>query len=86
MNYSRYDGKVQLHVLESEGVVPEEKESKIFPESGKADVISCMCLTPDFLIMGTDMGGITYFYIEDWCNVTSFKHITGIHRDMTIGD
>ena len=39
MNLSRYDGKVQLHVLESEGVVPEEKESKIFPETGKTDVI-----------------------------------------------
>ena len=25
---------------------------------------SCMALTPDFLIWGTDMGGITYFYIE----------------------
>ena len=36
-----------------------------------------MCLTPDFLIMGTDMGGIAYFYVEDWCTVTSFKHITG---------
>ena len=23
-----------------------------------------MALTPDFLIWGTDMGGITYFYIE----------------------
>ena len=40
-------------------------------------LFSCMCLTPDFLIMGTDMGGIAYFYVEDWCTVTSFKHITG---------
>ncbi|XP_023331956.1 WD repeat-containing protein 19 [Eurytemora carolleeae] len=74
----RYDGKIQLHVLESEGLVSEERESKIFPEAGRTDVISCMALTPDFLIWGTDMGGLNYFYIEDWAVITEFKHITGI--------
>ena len=77
-NYiSRYDGKIQLHILESEGLVTEERESKIFPEAGRTDVISCMALTPDFLIWGTDMGGLNYFYIEDWAVITEFKHITG---------
>ena len=74
---SRYDGKIQLHVLESEGLVSEERESKIFPEAGRTDVISCIALTPDFLIWGTDMGGLNYFYIEDWAVITEFKHITG---------
>ena len=41
------------------------------------DVISCMALTPDFLVYGTDMGGIAYFFLEDWATVTKFKHITG---------
>jgi len=77
----RYEGKIQLHILESEGVVTEERESKIFPETGKTDVISCMALTPDFLIWGTDMGGIGYFFLEDWSIVSEFKHITGI-KDM----
>jgi len=77
---SRYDGKIQLHVLESEGLVSEERESKIFPEAGRTDVISCMALTPDFLIWGTDMGGLNYFYIEDWAVITEFKHITGHSR------
>jgi WD repeat-containing protein 19 len=58
-------------------VVPEDRESKIFPEAGLNDVISCMALTPDFLVYGTDMGGIAYFFLEDWTTVTKFKHITG---------
>jgi hypothetical protein len=58
-------------------VVPEDQESKIFPEAGLNDVISCMALTPDFLVYGTDMGGIAYFFLEDWTTVTKFKHITG---------
>ena len=33
--------------VESEGVLTEERESKIFPETGKTDVISCMALTSD---------------------------------------
>ena len=74
----RYEGKIQLHVLESEGVVTEERESKIFPETGKSDVISCMALTSDFLVWGTDMGSIGIFFLEDWSLVSEFKHITGI--------
>ena len=60
----RFEGKIQLHVLEGEGTdgdVSEERESRIFPDpkSGrKNDVISCHALTPDFLIYGTDMGGL----------------------------
>ena len=42
----RYEGKIQLHVLESEGVVMEERER----ETGKTDVISCMALISDFLV------------------------------------
>jgi WD repeat-containing protein 19 len=79
----RYEGKIQLHTLESEGVVPEDRESKIFPESGQNDVISCMALTADFLVYGTDMGGIVYFLLEDWATLTKFKHITGEHKNNT---
>ena len=80
----RFDGKVQLHVLEGEGHeagdVSEERESKLFPEQGKNDVISCHALTPDFLVLGTDMGGISYFFLEDWTMVQEFKHNTGIRE------
>ena len=37
----RYEGKIQLHVLESEGVLTKERESKIFPATSKNDVLSC---------------------------------------------
>jgi len=78
----RFDGKVQLHVLEGEGAeaASEERESKLFPEAGRNDVISCHALTPDFLIMGTDMGGLSYFFLEDWANVQEFRHMTGLRE------
>ena len=37
-----------------------------------------MALTSDFLVWGTDMGTIGYFFLEDWSLVSEFKHITGI--------
>ncbi|QQP36862.1 Uncharacterized protein FKW44_022083, partial [Caligus rogercresseyi] len=56
----------------------ESRESKLFPETGKNQVISCHYLTPDFLIFGTDMGEITFFVLEDWVSFSEFKHHTGI--------
>ena len=45
--------------------VMEERESKMFPDaSSRHDVISCHDLTADFLIYGTDMGGLTFFLID----------------------
>lgn len=44
-------------------------ETRMFPEPGKNDVISCHALTPDFLVLGTDMGAISYFILEDWVTV-----------------
>ena len=73
-----------MHVLEGEGTdgdISEERESRIFPDpkSGrKNDVISCHALTPDFLIYGTDMGGLVVFFLEDWDSVHEFKHNAGI--------
>ena len=80
----RFDGgKVQLHLLEGtsdsqeaqEDGAMEERESKMFPDqSARHDVISCHDLTSDFLIYGTDMGGLTFFLIEDWSVVSEFRH------------
>ncbi len=78
-----FDGKVQLHVLEGEGhegEVSEDRESRIFPEQGRNDVISCHALTPDFLLLGTDMGTISYFFLEDWSTVQEFRHMAGIRE------
>ncbi len=59
----------------------EERESKLFPEQGRNnDNISCHALTPDFLIICTDMGGISYFFLEDWTTVHEFRHVFAIDR------
>ena len=53
-------------------------ESKIFPGTGRSDVITCMALTAEFLLWGTDMGTLAYFFWEDWSVISEFKHVTGI--------
>ena len=90
----RFDGKIQLHVLEGDGGagadggdpvgagVAEDRESKIFPElsgaRGTHDVITCHTLTTDFLVYGTDMGAITFFLLEDWCIISEYRHSAGM--------
>ena len=89
----RFDGKIQLHVLEGDGGgggddqgaaagVAEDRESKMFPEPsgarGTQDVITCHTLTTDFLVYGSDMGAISFFLLEDWCTISEFKHSAGI--------
>lgn len=89
----RFDGKIQLHVLEGDGAgggddqgaapsVAEDRESKMFPEPlgarGTQDVITCHTLTTDFLVYGSDMGAISFFLLEDWCTISEFKHSAGI--------
>ena len=57
----------------------EERESKLFPDpTSRNDVISCHALTPDFLIYGTDMGSLFFFFLEDWTVVHEFRHNAGI--------
>ena len=80
----RFDGKILLHVLEGEGHgdigdgVSEDRESKLFPEpTSRNDVISCHALTPDFLIYGTDMGSLFFFFLEDWTIMHEFRYLFG---------
>lgn len=77
---ARFEGKVQLHMIEGETQgTTDERETKIFPERDQDDNrITCHAITPEFLIYGTDNGGINYFYIEDWNMVNEFRHIVGI--------
>lgn len=57
----------------------EDRESKQFPEAtSRNDVISCHALTPDFLVYGTDMGSLFFFFLEDWAFVHEFRHNAGI--------
>ena len=40
-----------------------EREGKLFPDQGTKDVITCMALTQDFLIYGTEVS-IIYLYCQ----------------------
>ena len=60
-----------------DGGVSEDRESKLFPEpTSRNDVISCHALTPDFLIYGTDMGSLFFFFLEDWTIMHEFRYLT----------
>ncbi|XP_033742140.1 WD repeat-containing protein 19-like isoform X1 [Pecten maximus] len=77
-----FEGRVQLHMIEGETAgTTDERESKLFPDMDQQDSrITCHNMTQDFLIYGTDNGGINYFFIEDWQMVNEFRHVVGIRR------
>ncbi|XP_069058187.1 WD repeat-containing protein 19 isoform X2 [Pleurodeles waltl] len=76
-----FEGKVQLHVIESEGLdSQEERETRLFPALDDKCRIWCHALTSDFLVYGTDTGVIQYFYIEDWQYVNEYRHTVGVKK------
>ncbi|NWW40546.1 WDR19 protein, partial [Panurus biarmicus] len=76
-----FEGKVQLHMIESEGLcAQEERETRLFPDDDDKYQILCHALTSDFLIYGTDTGGIHYFYIEDWQYVNEYRHPVSVRK------
>ncbi|OXB83779.1 UNVERIFIED_CONTAM: hypothetical protein H355_002991, partial [Colinus virginianus] len=63
-----FEGKVQLHMIESEGLdAQEERETRLFPADDDKYRILCHALTGDFLIYGTDVSIISVF--KDILNV-----------------
>ena len=61
------DNKVVLHTIEPpEG--EEQKLSKTFPsrEEGSFSVITCIALSDDFLIYGTEAGSVEIFFLQEW--------------------
>ncbi|CAL1537974.1 unnamed protein product [Lymnaea stagnalis] len=77
-----FEGKVQLHIIEGEGTRDsDEKDSKLFPDPDQKNCkITAHAMTPDFLIYATNIGGIHYFFIEDWSFVVEHRHVTGIRK------
>ncbi|NWU43545.1 WDR19 protein, partial [Hylia prasina] len=76
-----FEGKVQLHMIESEGLgAQEERETRLFPADDDKYRILCHALTSDFLIYGTDTGVIYYFYIEDWQYVNEYRHPVSVRK------
>ncbi|XP_033607097.1 WD repeat-containing protein 19 isoform X3 [Cryptotermes secundus] len=76
-----YEGKIQLHMIETPDVSSEDRESKMFPSQHPLDMnITAHALTTDFLIYASSMGHIHYFFLEDWKLVTDFQHTAGIRE------
>ncbi|CAL4106792.1 unnamed protein product, partial [Meganyctiphanes norvegica] len=73
-----YEGKIQFHLLEGETGEDEERESRLFPDTDQDMRITDHALTSDFLIYCTDDGGIYFFFIEDWSNVSDYRHTSGV--------
>ncbi|XP_027691769.1 WD repeat-containing protein 19 isoform X1 [Vombatus ursinus] len=76
-----FEGKIQLHMIESEILdAEEERETRLFPEVDDKCRILCHALTGDFLIYGTDTGVIRYFFIEDWQYVNEYRHPVSVKK------
>lgn len=82
-------GRLHLHYTEKidrDGDRDEERESKTFPEPGEQMTITSHSLTTDFLIYSSDLGDIRLFGLDDWTQLTEFKHnspIRSLYPDTT---
>lgn len=76
-----FEGKVQLHVIDSDSVsVSEDRETILFPDKHANLRITCHAMTNEFLIYGTDSGEICYFFIADWQTVDEHRHVIGLRK------
>ncbi|KAM4052553.1 WD repeat-containing protein 19 [Anomaloglossus baeobatrachus] len=76
-----FEGKVQLHMIESEPLdSQEERETRLFPSTDEKYRILCHALTGDFLIYGTNTGLVKYFYLEDWQYVNEYRHSVSVKK------
>eukprot|EP01137_Pigoraptor_chileana_P005155 Opistho-2@47869 len=79
-----HEGRVLLHMIEGTGDANDEvatdgdRSSQMFPDADSEAKVQSVALTNEFLIYGSDAGSITYFMLEDWHQVTEFRHVVGI--------
>ncbi|KAK2581953.1 hypothetical protein KPH14_002396 [Odynerus spinipes] len=75
-----FDGKLQLQMIKvDQALINNGKDTKIFPDSNVSNArITCHALSSEFLVYGTDMGHIIYFYLEAFNKSTEFTHDNGI--------
>jgi len=75
-----FEGKVQVHLIESDTSDGEEREGRLFPDNGDKNKITCFALTADFFMYGNEVGIIKFFFLEDWAYVNEFRHPVGIRK------
>ncbi len=60
--------------------MPVNQQSIKFPERDDVPKITCLALTNDFLIYGTEAGTINYFHLGEWKMLvgSEYRHSSGI--------
>jgi WD repeat-containing protein 19 len=67
------EGLVTLHLVEPQSQMDQQR--KIFPEREDSSYkCRCCVLTRDFLIYGTSVGSLEYFYIPEWVTLSGSEH------------
>ncbi|KAA0198003.1 hypothetical protein FBUS_08310, partial [Fasciolopsis buskii] len=55
------------------------RENRVFPEPNQTNCkVTGFQVTSQFLIFGTNTGGLYYFHLEDWAYLNEFQHAVGI--------
>jgi WD repeat-containing protein 19 len=75
----RFEGRVSVHVIEH-AEDPTESMDFQLPESGQDADISCIQMTNEFLVFGTQRGTIHYFYLPDRVSVNEYRHEAGLYK------
>ena len=74
-------GTVYLHAIDpANDRVPQNQESINLPERDDQPRISCIGLSNDFLIYGSEAGTINYFHLDEWRTLvgSEYRHTAGI--------
>lgn len=77
----RFEGRVSVHVIEH-AEDPTEGMDFQLPEPGKDADISCIQMTNEFLVFGTQRGTIHYFYLPDRISVNEYRHEDGAIKSL----
>eukprot|EP01065_Artemidia_motanka_P034939 TRINITY_DN4291_c0_g1_i2.p1 TRINITY_DN4291_c0_g1~~TRINITY_DN4291_c0_g1_i2.p1 ORF type:complete len:1462 (+),score=461.23 TRINITY_DN4291_c0_g1_i2:98-4483(+) len=82
------DGRVTLHHIDQQEQQQdqfgaygddERRPQRVFPEKDDGSRVTCVAMTPKFLIYGTSSGTVSYFSLEDWNFIGSdYRQYSGL--------
>ncbi|XP_039955569.1 WD repeat-containing protein 19 [Bactrocera tryoni] len=78
--------RLSLQAIVTDNPNVKDKLSQTFPTALAAlneAVITCFCLTQEFLIFATDLGHLIYFSLDKWDVCTKYSHNMGIRKLYT---
>lgn len=79
------EGRVSLDSLSSDGEPGNASGvvSRVLPESREQKDVTCLALTKDFLLYGTQRGKIVMVYLAELATISEFRHDAPIVRIST---